>query len=387
MAWVLWIALGLVTAFWALTLAVTVFRRATNPYRIRANSYPQEATPGSPSPVTVVIPARNEQDNIERCVRSVLEQDYPAVDVVVLDDASTDATAEILAKLAGETDRLRVLGGSELPAGWKGKCWALQQAQKQAGGDWLLFLDADVVLGPEAVRQAMAYVAEHDLHMLSGYGKLVLGSFWEKVVMPVVGGLIVAGNPLEEVNDPDHHRAIANGQFILVERAAYDEIGQHEAIASEIIDDVALARTAKEKGIRYHMVFCRELFSTRMYTTLGQIWEGWRKNLYAGVGYRPGVAAAVLLFTLYTSLGPFAALALPTPYLWLGLVAVGLVFANRIYTAILFEHPPHYAITHPLGALVVAGILGDSALRGMRGGKVTWKGRAYDAGSADPPSP
>lgn len=375
-----WIGLGLAGLFWLAVLLTTIYRRLTNPYRIGLDSYPDSTV--DLGTVSVVIPARNEEDNIEKCVRSVLDQSYPHVEVVVLDDGSTDETPAILERLASADERVQVLSGSELPAGWKGKCWALEQAQAKASGRWLLFLDADVVLAPEALQQALAYVEEHDLEMLSGYGKLVLGSFWEKTIMPVVGGIVVSGNPLDEVNDPDHERAIANGQFILVQRDAYERMGRHETVAAEIIDDVAMARAAKENQVRYHMVFCRELFATRMYTSFSQIWEGWRKNLYAGLHYKPGIAIAVLGFVFYTSIVPYLALAAPAPWRWLAVGIVGLILVNRVYTAILFEHPILYSILHPLGALIVIGIIADSALRGVRGGEVTWKGRSYAAGSA-----
>ena len=339
--------------------------------------------------VTVLIPARNEERNLRTCLDAVRALEWPDLQILLIDDRSTDATPRIAAEGAAADPRVTVLGGTDLPDGWMGKSWALQQAQARATGEWLLFLDADVTIHPKALSQAMAYAAAEKAQMFSGYGTLVLGTFWEKVIMPVIGGMIVGGNPLREVNDPEHFRVVCNGQLILVSRAAYDAIGGHAAIRSEIIDDVAMAREVKAKKLGYRMVFCRELFSTRMYTGFGEIWRGWRKNIYAGLQYRPHVAFVVVAFVWITAvIPPLAALARGMtlgdrgphdPLLATAAAATLLMFGYRVYSARIFEQPWALFWTHPLGAILVSGIFLDSALRGLFGRTVDWKGRAYAA--------
>jgi chlorobactene glucosyltransferase len=343
----------------------------------------------SPAPgVSVVIPARDEVANIGPCLDAVLAQDHPRLEVVVLDDGSTDGTSELLTGYRSDARLKVVQGQGEPPAGWFGKPWAVQRAQEHATQPWLLFIDADVRLHPHAVSRALAYAARHELGMLSGFGTLVTGSFWEKVLQPVVGGLIVAGNDTSEVNDPERpDKAMANGQFILFERGWYDRIGQHGAVRNDVLDDVGLARAAKAGGVPYHMTFMRPLFSCRMYDGFGEIWRGWRKNLFAGMHYSWGVVAAVLVYLLLTNLLPWLLLPLALAGLlgaeWLAwcLGAILLMQAVRLYLDLVFQHPPAYGPTQVLGVGLVMLLIVDSAWSSTRGG-VAWKGRKVDVARA-----
>ena len=394
-AWILLVPSALALLFWLAVLASTARENRRQVWVVKAAT---PLPPASRPRVSVIVPARNEERNLRACLDSIRRLDWPDLEVLVMDDRSTDGTGAIAAEAAAADPRVRVLGGTDLPPGWMGKCWALHQAQSHAAGSWLLFLDADVQVHPRALAQAHDYAAKEGAGMFSGYGFLRLESFWEKVVMPVLGGMIVGANPLDEVNDPKHERVVCNGQFILLSREAYDRIGGHEAVKGEIIDDMALAREAKAREIRYRMVFCRELFRTRMYTTFGEIWQGWTKNLYAALGYRPGVALGVVVFILVTAVLPPAvaigrALALP-PAAWAGdlplLVAAAatvVMLGYRIYASRIFEQPWGLFWTHPLGALVSAGIFLNSARLGFLRRTVAWKGRDYSAsGPVDRPS-
>ena len=213
--------------------------------------------------VSIVIPARNEERGVESCVQSALDQDHPSVQVVVLDDGSTDQTGAILERLQSNNERLTVIQpeASELPDDWFGKPWALQRAQRYATGRWLLFVDADVVLAPEAVSGAVEYARIHKLDMLTGLGQLQMDSFWEKIMQPVVGGLILAGNSLSSVNDPDQtEKNLANGQFILISRDAYDDIGRHASVQNNILDDIGIARALVANDKQYHCLYLDFLF-------------------------------------------------------------------------------------------------------------------------------
>lgn len=329
----------------------------------------------------VVIPARNEAANIAECIATIRASDHPAVDILVYDDGSTDGTGEI-ARAAGA----RVLdgGGGTLPEGWKGKPWALQRATAPGliDADWILFLDADVRVVPQALSRAHTHALAEGLDFLTGFGRLTMIGFWEKVIQPSVGGLILSGNDLGKVNNPKRPEdLIANGQFILVRRAAYEAVGRHEAVRSDILDDVGLARVFFAGSFTTRCLFMRDLFSCRMYTTFRELWLGWTKNLYAGLHHRPHVVILVCGFLLVDLLSPYALVPLGLAtgrmdvFAW-GVGLVVLIHAVRYWMDGIFGQDRRYGLLQPLGTVILMGMLLDS-LRRSRGGSVQWKGRTY----------
>lgn len=346
-------------------------------------------TPDSPPadpdiPVSVVIPARNEGDNIGPCLDTVRAQDHRSLQIVVLDDGSSDETGLVLKGQAERDDRIVALSGGEaLPPDWFGKPWALQRAQASATGDWLFFIDADVRLDPAAVSRVVGYGEAEGVDMVTGLGAMGMETFWEKVLQPAVGGLILAGNDLDAVNDPEKtDRNLANGQLIAVRRSAYDAVGGHEAVRQDILDDIGMARALVAAGKTYRCLRMRELFYCRMYTSLGEIWEGWTKNLFAGMRYSWGNAIAALVFTfLFSVSGPFfiiiAALGLVgSEWLWWGIGLTVLMQTARGLMDVRYGQSPLFGLTHAPANLMVMGIILHSGLR-TRSGAVTWKGRTY----------
>lgn len=337
----------------------------------------------------VVIPARNEASNIQPCIAAIRRSDHPNVEVVVFDDGSTDDTGT-LALMAGA--RVYFGGGGPLPDGWKGKPWALQRAVGELGplgaSDWLLFLDADVRVAPEALSRAHTRAIADGVPFLSGFGKLEMVSFWERVIQPSVGGLIIAGNDLDKVNDPARKDAvIANGQFILVRADAYSAVGGHAAVAADILDDVGLARAFVAKGLAIRVVFMRELFACRMYTSLRELWLGWTKNLYAGMRYSTVLPVALSGFVFFEFVLPYA---LPvvayirgdSAALLASLGVLALIHAVRAWMDGIFGQDRLYGLLQPLGATMLIGLLLDSVRR-SRAGQVSWKGRSYAVGVGD----
>ncbi|MFT4976921.1 MAG: chlorobactene glucosyltransferase [Myxococcota bacterium] len=378
--WPLRILLGLVTLGWTLAIGRIISQRL----RPRWTLGPADPPADPNVTVSVVIPARDEEGNIGACLDTVAAQDHPSLQIVVLDDGSTDRTPEILAAQAAREPRLTVMeGGEGIAEGWFGKPWALQRAQAEATGDWLVFVDADVRLHPHAVSRIVGYAIREDIDMVTGLGALGADSFWEKTLQPAVGGLILAGNDLDAVNDPEKpDKNLANGQLIAISREAYDALGGHAAVKQDILDDIGLARAVVAAGRTYRCLRTRELFYCRMYTGLGEIWEGWTKNLFAGMRYSWGNALAALVFTfLFSVLGPLllvVALALPLgrEWLWWGIVLTILLQTARALMDVLYRQPVLYGLTHaPANALVMAMIV-HSAVRTSRG-KVSWKGRTY----------
>ncbi len=348
--------------------------------------------------VTVVVPARDEVDHIGPCVEALLAQDHePPCRVLVLDDGSTDGTGDVLRKLKAENaDRITVLdgGGGPLPDGWMGKPWACQRAGQAALAaepppERLLFVDADVRLKPTALRLTLAHAEAHNLDLLSGYGDLELVGFWEKVVQPAVVTLLLLGRPLSAVNDLDREDrpAMANGQFMLFRSAAWSQLGGHGAVMGNVLDDVGMARATMAAGLRNGVVLMPALFRTRMYTSLQEIWDGWTKNLFAGLDRRwdrlLGAVSFVFFFAVLPWILPFAAFAGPVGAELAigGVVCASLMLALRVRVDGLSGHDRRFAVTWPLGFALLIALLVGSAVRTSRGTAV-WKGRTIPGGGA-----
>lgn len=342
--------------------------------------------------VSVCIPARNEANNIRRCVEAVLGQDYPNFEVIVLDDRSTDATLTQLKEIATRDSRLIPISGSDLPEGWAGKPHALYQTVKVARGEWLCFVDADTFLAPNALSSVYAKAFETNADLFTIMTKQILGSFWERTVMPLVMTALSVGFSPRKVNDPSRRDAVANGQFIFIKRSIYDLIGGHEKIKDQIVEDKALSENVKWNGHRLVVADGMQVVSTRMYTSLETMWEGWTKNIYLGLRDHPYL---LLLGAFGASLALIAALFLPVwPLLglgwyfndgeWMALAVIvqslfvwGYLIYYRAWVAHIMEIPIWYAILTPLGAGVFAGMMLTSAWKVLTGQGVTWRGRKY----------
>jgi len=345
-------------------------------------------SPGSPL-VSVVVPARDERRNIASCVQSILAGRYRNTEVVVVDDRSTDGTADVVRGIARGDERLTLIENPPLPDGWFGKPWACATGATSARGDFICFTDADARHGPDLVARAVNAMNTRQLDMLSVAGHQELGSFWERVVQPHVFWMIASRyGGTETVNRSKRAKdKIANGQCIFVRRSAYASIGGHEAVRDQVAEDVALAQRLFAAGKRTELILGRDELTTRMYTSLREIMAGWRKNIFAGgreamPGGRIGQAifpALLLLSPLLTLLPPGALLvqAFAGGPGWL-LLAWAIALAAQVTTwAAVYRWmgaPVRFAALFPLGAIVVA-IVAIQAI--ARGSRVEWKGRAY----------
>jgi chlorobactene glucosyltransferase len=298
LAVVLWV----VAAIWAVRIAIALLLDR----RGRWSLSPEDAPPLDPAGplVSVLIPARDEEATIGACLAAVLAQDHRRIEVVVADDQSRDATAEVARRAGGGDERVMILRAAHPEAGWMGKSAALWAAQAHARGEWLLFLDADARLHPRAVSVALAAAKKEGAAMVSWLGRLELESFWERTVLPVMADLIARWAPVWSVNLPGTRVYLANGQFILIRREVYDALGGHRAVRGEVAEDVALCRLVKERGRdpdaadppRYRLYRAKGLMTVRMYRSLRSIWLGFAKNAYAALGASaPRVAGAVVV--------------------------------------------------------------------------------------------
>jgi chlorobactene glucosyltransferase len=337
--------------------------------------------------VSVIVPARDEERNIRRSVESLLAQDYPNYDVLVVDDASTDRTPAILREVAATHPhgaRLRTLRLDSLPAGWAGKPHALQSGAEQADGEWLLFSDADTRHQPDALRCAVASALHDGDDLLSLGTRQELPDFWGRVLMPMAYMGISLQYPAAKVNSPESSIAIANGQYLLIRKAIYDKLGGYAtpAMRATVVDDRDLAREVKRAGGRLRMVDGRGLVSTRMYRGLGEHWRGWGKNVYAGSRGGPLFYLLMVAGLPMVTIVPFAlalvgVLARRRQVVAAGTLAAGATLAYRAWLDREQGVPWYYAMTHPLAGAIFTGILARGLWRKLTGRGVEWKGREY----------
>lgn len=341
--------------------------------------------------ISVIVPARNEARNIGRCVRLLLGQSYPNMELIVVDDRSTDETPHILAEIQAEqTDaKLRIVQGVDLTPGWAGKPHALHQGISAAQGQWLCFVDADTFALPDLLSAAYRTAREQRADLFTILTRQELLTFWERVILPLVFTALSVGFSPRRVNDPKYPEAVANGQFILIRRSVYQAVGGYESIRGQVVEDKALAEQVKRSGYRLVVGDGRQVASTRMYTSLNEIWEGWTKNIYLGMRDRVGlllvgavvglVGALVLPAWLFAGAAWYfasgaaeaALIAAQAAVLWLVLLAV------RAKASQAFGISAWYAFTLPLGALIFTAMMLASAYKVISGQGVTWKGRRY----------
>ncbi|MGB8674489.1 MAG: glycosyltransferase family A protein [Candidatus Acidiferrales bacterium] len=342
--------------------------------------------------VSAIIPARNEEASIARAVESVAAQ-AEITQVIVVNDGSSDGTGAILAELAQRIPKLKVIEAGELPAGWVGKNHAAWVGAAEAAGEWLLFTDADTYHYLGSTRRALCDAVDHGAMLVSYSPEQELESFWERALIPMIYCRLESKFSFARVNDPDLPDAAANGQFVMILRDVYRAIGGHEAIAGEILEDVALARRVKRAGYGIYFTAPMGVVRTRMYRTLGAMWQGWTKNLYALMGGTP--QGTLIELTEYVpwpeavALGAIAAIhflggwrgtgAMLAPLL-VGCV-VGSLFTRHIqFGAALHRnlYPFSYIQYYIPGVCLYGAALLASWWKNTRGA-VEWKGRAYPA--------
>jgi chlorobactene glucosyltransferase len=337
--------------------------------------------------LSVIVPARNESATIETVVRSVLGSAYQPLELVVLDDRSTDHTAAIVERIAGEDPRLRLVRGDPLPEGWYGKPWACLQGYRAARGDLLLFTDADTRHEPELLARAVGALRAERADLVTVAPRQRCETFWERLVMPQIWLLLGVRYHPSRVNRARHARdVIANGQFMLFPRESYEAVGTHEVVRQEVAEDLALAQTFHRAGRRIHFAFAERLMETRMYHSLPHLVEGWSKNVYLG-GRRsfpdePALRALVpvmLLAAFLFWLVPPGVLAATGPTDGPGPAAAAATGLSVLFWMLIsygMKIPPWYGLLYPIGAVVALYIAARSVWRGAR--RVEWRGRVYE---------
>jgi len=341
--------------------------------------------------VSVLIPARDEAARIGACLDGLSRQSYRDFEAIVVDDQSTDRTAEVARSYADRLPALEVVPGAPLPSGWAGKCWACWQAAGRARGEWLLFLDADVMPAPDLLAALVDRAERGGVDLVTLMPLQHLGSLAERVVLPAFMAVLYGLYPLHEVSDPRAPAAFANGQCLLIRREAYLALDGHRAVRASILEDTELGQRAKAAGYRLLAAAAPDLIAVRMYTGWASLSEGLGKNAVAGFrsgGARSswiGVRQSAIAFTPLALVGVGALAALSRPGSPLG----GVLLAHGLLLALValacwgwlarrrYRLAPWWGALLPLGTAIYFWLSACALLRLRTGRGVTWKGRTF----------
>jgi chlorobactene glucosyltransferase len=360
----------------------------TLPRLARRSPNLSDAPAGSGRLVSVIIPARNEAGAITAVVESVLQTTYRPFELLVVDDRSSDGTAEIVQRMPTGPE-LRLIPGEQLPQGWYGKPWACFQGYQHARGELLLFTDADTKHHPELLAHAVGALQQERASLVTVSPKQLCLTVWERLIMPQVWFLLSLRYHPQTVNRARRASdVIANGQFILTTRRAYEAAGTHAAVRDEVAEDLALAQTYLARGLKLHFAFAERLMETRMYQNLPQLIEGWSKNIYLGgrrsfpdEPLRRALVPVMLLIAMLFWLAPILLMAVallePSVAHLVPAAAFSSALAALFWTLICYgmRIPPVFGLGYPIGVLVTLYIILRSTWRGKR--RVEWRGRVY----------
>jgi chlorobactene glucosyltransferase len=350
---------------------------------------PRDPVPQPPPPVTILIPAKDEPERIGDCLRSALAQNYTHFNVVAIDDRSSDRTGAVMDELARGNPRLSVVHITELPGGWTGKCHALHEGAQRATGQWLLFVDSDVILEPDALAAALGVAIKKNFALVSLLPRMESRTLWEGLLVPLAGAAVCALFVAALNNSNQSNIAFANGQFLLIRRDAYDSIGGHAAVRDQYCEDMVLARLFKRNGLRPRVSWGTDLCTVRMYDSFSKIMRGWSRIFFAsGVGSPlrslMGIAFVIiccysalpaLAWGIYRQAHPVVAM-LRDP--WLATAAVHWLLMT-FQIGIMYRwtlNPRRYALAFPITAALLLVIFFRAVWMCVTR-KVEWRGTQY----------
>jgi chlorobactene glucosyltransferase len=334
--------------------------------------------------VSAIVPARDEEENIARAVESLAAQ-KELLEIIVVNDQSTDRTAAILGELAERVPQLKTIEIDSLPDGWVGKNYALWRGAEKAEGEWLLFTDADAVHLPGSTRRALECAVETGAELVSFSPEQETKKWWERALIPFVFARLAERFRYRLINDPHSPAAAANGQYILIRRDVYQAIGGHRAVSAEVLEDVILAYRAKAAGHRIYFGPGTGIVRARMYSTFGAMWQGWVKNLYPLMAGSPKGAAWEII-TVFPII-PFVMIMLGVLN-WV-FVAAGLTLLTgrhiRYALALRSNQKDYPGIQYYVPAVFMYCAALIASWRRYSKGSVVWKGREYPVGSVGRP--
>ncbi len=328
--------------------------------------------------ISILIPARNEENNIGKCLDSIIEQDYNNFEVIVLDDESTDNTAEIVKSYKENNSNIKCINGKPLPLGWMGKNWACYQLSEAANGDFFLFIDADVKLKKESLTSSIKLIKEKNISMLSIFPSQIIVSWGEWLIVPLMNWLLLSFLPLNLVHASRNESfTAANGQFILIDRKVYNLIGKHKRVADRIVEDMELARAVKSAGFKIKTALGGELVYCRMYNSFSEAFNGFSKNFYAGFNSLPILFILMIItFLLLFTLPYILFFGLPGYQLQYLLIIIIISFGRVLISLKSHQNYKRNIILHPV-QMVMMFVVGFKSLIINKQGRLIWKGRKY----------
>ena len=357
---------------WALVLAAQMPRLDPAPPAAFRDTLPR---------VSVVIAARNEELDLPATLDDLLAQDYPGLEIIVVEDHSSDRTGEVIDARA---PRVRRMNAPPLPDGWVGKNWACWNGAAAATGEWILFLDADVRTDSSAVRTTVEWARREHADLATIAPKVEMGSFWERVVLPFYIQIVLTYFRAPHVNRAGSRAAMANGQFWLTPRSTYIAIGGHQVVRSIVLEDIAIARRYRAAGRTLRIAWAPHLARTRMYRNRRELFEGLLKNVhgteFSAVGLFGSIVGLVGLFLLPLGLLPLGLGAGDPLLVAFGAVLYFALFGKHVVFARAVGAPAVYGLLFPVAVAYYVVLLATSLGRWLRGKPVTWKGRGYPMG-------
>ena len=337
--------------------------------------------------VSVLIPARNEEKNIKRIINSMLRQDYKNLEILVLDDNSTDSTADIVRQFCEKDKRVKLIKGQPLPKGWKGKCFACHQLSKIAKGDYFVFTDADTLHYPDSISGALAALIKNKLDVISIYPRQIAVTFAERMTIRFIHFAILSFMPLilvKHTKSPFFSTAI--GQFFLFKRQVYEKTGGFESVKDEILEDINISKQIKRCGYKIMVYDGSDSIFCRMYTNLHDVVKGFSRFIYAAFDCNFAVECVALFFISLIFLVPFISLPLgifvfgwSAQLLVLNIVQIFMIFAIKIVLSIRFKERILDIFFTPVSVAYIAVIAMNSYIQSKFGSGVSWKDRTYSA--------
>jgi chlorobactene glucosyltransferase len=345
----------------------------------------------SPPLISVLIPARNEEENIRRCLTSLSKQDYPDFEILVLDDNSTDNTEKVVQEMVKKDNRIRLITGKPLKAGWLGKCWACQQLAEHAKGQYFVFTDADTLHFNDTISKAFAALKNNNLDAISVFPNQIAVTFHERMTVPFIYFAILSFMPLFLVKRiKSSFFSTGIGQFFLFSRHAYEKMGGHEAVKAEILEDIHISKQIKKAGFKYMIFDGRANVYHRFYRNFKEVMSGFSKFIYPAFDYNIFVEALAMLMFSIVFLFPFILIPIGIFILdWsglvltLGIVQIFLIFIIKIILAIRFKNRILDIIFTPISICYILVIAANSYRQAKFGEGIYWKGRTYNINTED----
>ena len=342
-----------------------------------------------PPLVSILIPARNEEINIEKCIKSFIKQDYPNLEIIVLDDNSTDNTHAIVKKIAEKNKNIKIFSGKPLPQGWLGKNFACYQLSRYAKGDFFFFTDADTHHSQSSVSSSIAALLESNLDALCPFPREIMVTIHERMVIPFMNFVILLFMPLALIRKSKNPLFCTGvGQCLLFRREVYFGMGGHAAIKGKILEDVHITKKTKEMGYSYMIFDGRKIISCRMYKNFRQVFIGYSRILFSAFDYNVFMIAFAVTFFILLFLLPYlflpAGLFLyhwPREILLPLVIQIGIVSLIRTVNALRFKEKLLDIFLSPLSMVYIAFISFNSVVQSKLGSGISWKGRIYHAES------